>query len=336
MRINPFQYLTKLLVQSTRKFVPYGLLIILAVIAETIVKGVYRDVLILGAINAIICVGAITTNSIAGLFSLGFGGIALVASYAAALFTLPPSYKLVFLDLPHSLATVHWSFVPALLVGVSIAVLAGLIFVIPSLRLRGHYFILITLGLNIIFSNLAINLRSWTHGPLGIRNIPFFTNGWWAFGALLVVICFSQRFSQTRFGRALKTIGRDEVLAASLGINVPLYKLLAFIISSVIIGLGGILWVHYIGSMHPNVFDLNFVFLIVAMYALGGSESIWGAILGAFLITSFMHLARPIQEGFTLFGYKIPPLMGLMQVLISLILIITMIFRPSGLIKKRA
>ncbi|MEM3486247.1 MAG: branched-chain amino acid ABC transporter permease, partial [Candidatus Methanomethyliaceae archaeon] len=291
MRIKMVRNIPKFAVQSVGRFLIYFLLAALAAVAETVVKGVYRDVLILGAINAIICVGAITTNSIAGLFSLGFGGIALVASYAAALFTLPPSYKLVFLDLPNSLATVQWSFVPALLVGVSVAVLAGLVFVIPSLRLRGHYFILITLGLNIIFSNLAINLRAWTHGPLGIRNIPFFTNGWWAFGVLLAAIVFSQRFSQTRFGRALKTIGRDEVLAAALGINVPLYKLLAFVISSIIIGIGGILWVHYIGSMHPNVFDLNFVFLIVAMYALGGSESISGAILGAFIITSFTHLA---------------------------------------------
>ena len=321
--------------QSVGYFLGYCLLIALAVVAETVAQGRYKDVLVLGAINAIICTGAIITNSFAGLFSLGFGGIALVASYTAALFTLPPSYKLVFLDLPQPLATTQLPLVPALLIGVGMGVFAGLIFVLPSLRLRGHYFILITLGLNVIFSNLAINLRSWTHGPLGIRNIPFFTNGWWAFGSLTGIVVFIQQLQNTRFGQALSIIGNDEVLAATLGINVPLYKLLAFVISSLIIGVGGILWIHYIGSMHPNVFDLNFVFLIVAMYALGGSRSVWGAILGAFLITAFMHLARPIQEGFVLFGYKVPPLMGLMQVLISLLLMVTMVFRPTGLIKNK-
>lgn len=310
-------------------------LAIVAAIGETIARGVYKDVLVLGAINGIICLGAIVTNSLAGLFSLGFGGIALVAAYTAAIFTLPPSYKLVFLDLPPLLANTQWPFIPALLIGVLFGLLAGLVFVLPSFRLRGHYFILITMGLNIIFANLAINLRGWTHGPLGIRNIPFHTNAWWAFGSLAVLLLFIDRLEHTRFGWAMKTVGRDETLAAAVGINVPLYKLFAFVISSIIVGLGGILWVHYIGSMNPNVFDLNFVFLIVAMYALGGSESIWGAIVGAFLVTAFTHLARPIQEGFTIFGYNVPPLMGLMQVLISLVLIITMIARPKGLIQRK-
>jgi len=313
----------------------FVLLMLGAVVAEYFVRGVYKDVLILAAINAIVCLGAVVTNTFAGQFSLGFGGIMLTAAYTASLFTLPPSYKTVFLNLPPFLARLQWPFIPALLLGVLFSVLASLFFVFPSFRLRGHYFILITLGLNVIFANLAINLRDWTHGPLGIRNIPFYTNAWWAFGGLGLTLWFLDRFISSRFGRALIIVGRDETLAASLGINVLFYKFLSFLISSIIQGFAGVLWVHYIGSMHPNVFDLNFVFLIIAMYALGGSQRLSGAILGAAIVTAVTHLARPIQEGFKLFSYTIPPLMGLIQVLIALILIIVMIFRPEGIIRRK-
>ena len=112
------------------------------------------------------------------------------------------------------------------------------------------------------------------------------------------------------------------------------YKIYAFIIGSFIVGIGGALWVHHIGSMHPNVFDLVYVFQIIAMLTIGGSGSISGALLGAAIITLFTQLARPIQEGFVFFGLKIPPLIGLIQVFIAMILILVLIYRPQGILNQ--
>jgi branched-chain amino acid transport system permease protein len=84
--------------------------------------------------------------------------------------------------------------------------------------------------------------------------------------------------------------------------------------------------------MHPRVFGLLFVFQIIAMLAIGGPGTISGAILGAAIVTFFTQLARPIQEGFTLFGLEVPPLIGLIQVLIAMIIILVMIYRPQGLL----
>jgi branched-chain amino acid transport system permease protein len=287
---------------------------------------------LLFGINAIVCLGVSITNSYTNIFSLGFGGIMLISAYTTSMLTLPIRYKSAFLHLPLWLENAQWPFVPALMMAGIVAVLASVVLVLPAFRLRGHYFILASIGINIVMTNIGINLRSWTHGPLGLRNIPFYTNIWWVYGILILTIFFVWKLMRSKFGRALVAIGKDQTLASVLGINVVRYKIYSFIIGSFIVGIGGALWVHHIGAMHPHVFELVFVFQIIAMLAIGGSGSISGAILGAAIITFFTQFARPVQEGFTLFGLAIPPLIGLIQVLIAMILILVMIYRPQGLL----
>jgi len=299
---------------------------------ETNLRGFHLGVVLLFGINAIVCLGVSVTNSYTNIFSLGFGGIMLIAAYTTSLLTLPVRYKSAFLDLPLWLENAQWPFVPALIAAGVVAVLSSVVLVLPAFRLRGHYFILASIGINMVMTNIGINLRSWTHGPLGIRNIPFYTNIWWVYGILFLTIFFVWKLLRSKFGRAFVAIGKDQILASVLGINVVRYKIYSFIIGSFIVGIGGALWVHYIGAMHPHVFELVFVFQVIAMLAIGGSGTISGAILGAAIITFFTQLARPVQEGFTLFGLEIPPLIGLIQVLVAMILILVMIYRPQGLL----
>jgi branched-chain amino acid transport system permease protein len=308
--------------------VAVGILLLL----DTYLRGFYIGVIILFGINAIVCLGVSITNSHANIFSLGFGGIMLIAAYATSLLTLPVAYKSQFLQLPLWLENAQWPFVPALIAAGIVAVFSSVVLVLPAFRLRGHYFILASIGINIVMTNIGINLRAWTHGPLGLRNIPFYTNIWWVYGILFLTIFFVWKLLHSKFGRAFVAIGKDQTLASVLGVNVVLYKIYAFIIGSFIVGIGGALWVHHIGAMNPHVFELVFVFQIIAMLAIGGSGTISGAILGAAIITFFTQLARPVQEGFILFGLKVPPLIGLIQVLIAMIIILVMIYRPQGLL----
>lgn len=312
-----------------------GIAVGLLFLAHVYLRGFYLGVVLLFGIHAIACLGVSITNSYANIFSLGFGGIMLVAAYTCALLTLPVQYKASVLSLPLWLENAQAPFGLALAISGIVAVLSSIVLVLPAFRLRGHYFNLASLGINIVMANLAINLRSYTHGPLGLRNIPFYTNVWWVYGLLALTVFFVWRLKRSRFGRALVAIGKDQTLAAALGINVVNYKIYAFVIGSFIVGLAGSLWVHYTGSMHPNVFDLSFVFHIIAMLAIGGSTTITGALLGAAIITSFTHLARPIQEGFMLFGMQVPPLTGLIQVLMAIMVILIMIYRPDGLFGHR-
>ena len=137
-------------------------------------------------INSIACLGVSITNSYANIFSLGFGGIMLVAAYTCALLTLPGDYKAsVSLPLWRESTGAVWF-------GTgdfgSRGGLSSIVLVLPAFRLRGHYFVLASMGINIVMTNLAINMRSYTHGPLGLRNIPFHTNVWWVYGLLALTV----------------------------------------------------------------------------------------------------------------------------------------------------
>lgn len=318
--------------QNLRPLVVLALVIGLLWVLQANLRGFYLGVVVLLGINSIVCLGVTVTNSYANIFSLGFGGIMLVAAYTTSLLTLPVWYKSAVLHLPKWLELAQLPFAASLIIAGIVAVLASIVLVLPAFRLRGHYFILASIGINIVMANLGINLRAYTHGPLGIRNIPFFTNIWWVYGILIATVIFIWRLMRSKFGRALIAIGKDQTLASTLGIDIVRYKIYAFIIGSFIVGIGGALWVHHIGSMHPNVFDLVYVFQIIAMLTIGGSGSISGALLGAAIITLFTQLARPIQEGFVLFGLKIPPLIGLIQVFIAMMLILVLIYRPQGIL----
>lgn len=300
-------------------------------LADTFLGGFYLQLVRLFGINSIIALGVNITNGYTNIFSLGFGGVMLTAAYTSSILTLPIWYKEAALHLPSWLAHIQWPFLPSLLVAAIVAVIASAVLVLPAFRLKGHYFILASIGVNIVIANLAENMRSFTQGAQGLRNIPPFTNTWWVYGILLLTVIFVWRLIHSKFGRALITISKDQGLAAVMGINVVRYKIYSFIIGSFIVGIGGVLWVHLIVSINPQVFNLLFVFEIIAMLAIGGIGTISGAILGAGIVTFFTELALPIQEGFTLFSLQVPPLFGLVNLLMAIILIVIMIYRPAGI-----
>ena len=210
---------------STAKSRGYYIVVIIAAIIclaliEKNLRGFYLGIFLLFGINAIICLGVTITNGYANIFSLGFGGIMLVSAYVSSWFTLPIQYKSSFLKLPEWLEMTQLPFPLALLLGAIAAVLVSITLVLPAFRLKGHYFILASIGINIVMANLAVNLRYFTNGPFGIRNIPFATNVWWVYGILFLTVLFMWRFTYSKFGRAVITLGKDQTLASTMGIDI--------------------------------------------------------------------------------------------------------------------
>lgn len=316
-----------------RSMVSLTIYVGLLFLADTFLRGFYLQLVRLFGINSIIALGVNITNGYTNIFSLGFGGVMLAAAYTSSILTLPIGYKEAALHLPFWLARIQWPFVPSLLVAAIVAVIASSVLVLPAFRLKGHYFILTSIGVNIVIANLAENLRSFTQGAQGLRNIPAFTNTWWVYGILLLTVFFIWRLIHSKYGRALITISKDQGLAAVMGINVVRYKIYSFVIGSFIVGVGGVLWVHLIVSINPQVFNLAFVFQIIAMLAIGGIGTISGAILGAAIVTFLTEILLPIQEGFSLFSLQVPPLIGLVNLLMAILLIVIMIYRPDGIMR---
>jgi branched-chain amino acid transport system permease protein len=314
-----------------------GLIILFGflLLANTFLRGYYLRLVILFGVTAIVALGVNVTNGYTNIFSLGFGGTMMVAGYTTALLTLHPAYKKAILHLPLWLEQLQLSFPVAMVFAGILAVIASIILLLPAFRLQGQYFILASMGVNIVMGNLAENLRSVTHGDMGLRSIPAFTNIWWAYGILVLVVYFIHRLIKSKYGRALIAISKDQELAAVMGINVVKYKIISFAIGSFITGLGAALWVHLVLTMNPKAFGLVYVFQIVAMLAIGGIGTISGTIIGAGILTLGTELLAPIQEGFTLFGLAIPPVFGLVNVLMAVLLIIIMIYKPRGLMNGR-
>lgn len=311
------------------------LFIILLFILSKSLSGYYYRIFLLFGINIILTLSLNITNGYANIFSLGHGGLMLAGGYTSALLTLPIEFKANILKLPFWLEQAQVPFVFSIILAGIAAMIIGLTILLPAFRLKGHYFILASLGINIIMINIAENLRPITNGATGLRGAPAYTNIWWIFGIAIFFIYLIWTFLSSRFGRAVKAIGKDQGLAEAMGVNSAKYKAYAFMLSSFFTGIGGALWTHLILTISPSSFDLLVVFQIIMMLVIGGVSSISGSILGAAIITAILEILQPLQEGMNLFGLEIPRMFGLTQVLLAVFLIIIMINKPNGIMGEK-
>lgn len=218
------------------------------------------------------------------------------------------------------------------------ACLSGIIIGIPTLRLKGDYLAIATLGFGEIVKNIILNWDSVTRGPMGINGIPavnFFgikitildKIPWmliiWAF--VLIAYYLVRRIVRSRIGRALEAIREDEIAASSMGINTAKYKIGAFTVGAFFAGIAGSLYAGYTQAVAPNTFDFMMSVMILCMIVLGGLGRNVASIGGAVIIVLAEFTPR-------LLGISniIPPQLN--QVLFGLILVLMMIYRPQGII----
>ena len=282
----------------------------------------YYQILILAGINIILAVSLNLTNGVAGQFSIGHAGFFAVGAYVAACISVygGPGLHSLFGFLPSSGygdpqgAAV---LLIAIIGGALAAALAGLVVGIPSLRLRGDYLAIVTLGFGEIIRVLILNIDA-VGGARGFIGIPKLSNFFWVFGGAAAAILTVRNLTRSGYGRALLSIREDEIAAQAMGIPVTRYKVMAFVISAAFAGMAGALFGHFTMYLHTNSFTFVKSFEIIIMIALGGLGSLPGAVLGAVVITVLPELFREFSE------YR--------MVIYSLALILIMIFRPQGLL----
>jgi branched-chain amino acid transport system permease protein len=208
----------------------------------------------------------------------------------------------------------------ALLVGGALAAVAGYLVGLPSLRLRGDYLAIVTLGFGEIIRVLILNIDA-IGGARGLPGIPGWADVFWVGLCVVAVIGLSRNLAHSTHGRALFAIRDDEVAAEALGVNTTAYKVLAFVLGAFFAGVAGGLFAHYLSYLNPNSFTFIKSIEVIAMVVLGGMGSISGAVLAAVLLTLLPELLRPVKE------YR--------MVIYSLMLIVLMITRPQGLLGTR-
>ncbi|HEY0544440.1 MAG TPA: branched-chain amino acid ABC transporter permease [Pyrinomonadaceae bacterium] len=293
----------------------------------------YGRLLVFIGINAILAVSLNLITGFTGQFSIGHAGFMAVGAYSSAYLTVyhgPAMEAWLTGKVGASLAHVL-VFMLAILVGGLVAALAGLIVGIPSLRLRGDYLAIVTLGFAEIIRIVILNIDK-VGGPTGFT-VPGYTNFLWVgiFAVLTIVIV--RNIVRSDMGRALVSIREDELASEAMGINTTKYKVISFVISSAFAGIAGVLFGHYNKFLSTNDFTFIRSFEIIIMIVLGGMGSITGAILGAAVITILPEALRQLPS-VMIFGKQFN-FADLRLVIYALLLILIMLFRPQGVLGTR-
>ena len=291
------------------------------------------------AINIVLALSMNLVQGFTGIFSLGHAGFMAVGAYTVALLTIPVAKKETLFMLEPLIAhfnTLTLLFGVALLIGGLLA--AGLAFLIglPCLRLRGDYLAIATLGFSEIIRIVITNAQALTNGAQGLKSIPKTADIWWCYGIALAVLIFIALLISSSFGRALKAIREDEIAAESMGISLLGHKMLAFMISAFLAGVGGGLYASYIGTIGPDVFQISRTYDILMIVVMGGMGSITGSVVAAFLVTIGQEWLRVLDGPLPFLPFwPENGVSGMRMVVFSVLLLIVILFFRNGLFGHR-
>ncbi|KKL76188.1 hypothetical protein LCGC14_2047390 [marine sediment metagenome] len=273
----------------------------------------YPDLMIFAGIYSLITIGLSLLMGYAGQISLGQAAFYGIGAYVSAILTAT-----------YGLNPWFWMVI-GMIVAAIVAVLVG----VPSLKLKGHYLAMATLAFGIIVFIIFNEEVEWTGGPDGMSGIPGLSLFGFAFDSVekyyylvwffvLSVFVFTINVIQSRTGRALRAIHASEAASRAMGINVSRFKVVVFVYSAILASLAGSLYAYHLNFINPSTFDLFFSIKLLIMIALGGMHDIWGAIIGAFLIT-FLSF-----EWLHFFGeFEV--------IVYGVILLLVIIFLPQGM-----
>jgi len=271
----------------------------------------------------------------AGLLDLGYAAFFAIGSYAFAM-----------LASPHF--GIHVPFWVMLFVASGIAGIFGILLGAPTLRLRGDYLAIVTLGFGEIVPQTFLNLSQWTGGPNGINSLDGPTIGSYKFGfdvtpyyyLMLVLIAFAvwaaSNLRDSRLGRSWMAIREDELAAAHVGINTTTAKLAAFALGASFSGLAGVAYGAKLSLVSPDQFQFNVSVAILSMLVLGGMGNIRGVIIGSLVISSLDRFILPQATNFLQNTMHLNvDLTNSRFMIYGVILVVMMLFRPEGIIPNR-
>ncbi len=285
---------------------------------------------------AIVVLGLNLQWGFTGLFNVGVAGFVALGAYTSALVTTP--------EVAGRLGGLGWPVAVGWLCAMGVAGLAGLVVGALALRLRHDYLAITTFGVAVTIQLVANNATALTGGPFGVQFIPKPLQSWlgtglpWTLGYLAVslgllglVYLALERLVRSPWGRVLRAIREDEAAAASLGKRPFVFRLQSFVIGSMLMGLGGAVYAHFVGYIAPEDFLPILTFQLWAMLIVGGSGNNRGAVLGAFVVWTFWAAAGSLLRGWVPQAEQARAA-ALQVVLIGVLIACMLVLRPRGLI----
>lgn len=275
-----------------------------------IINSYYLQILMFAGINIIMTISLNLVNGFTGQFSIGHAGFMAVGAYASAVVTTVlfnttswPAYFQVPI------------FLLSLIVGGIFAGFIGFLIGLPTLRLKGDYLAIVTLGFGELLRAI-IRLIDYVGGPRGLAGIPRYTNLFWVFLITILCIYAARNFVNSSFGRACISIRENEVAAETMGVDTTKYKIISFTFASAMAGVAGGLFAHLLMFLQPDTFSfLKSIDYLVFLYA-GGMSSISGSIISAGVLTAVPELMRFLAKW--------------RMVIYGVLLVVLMIKKPEG------
>ena len=280
----------------------YGLISVL--VSVGVLNLFYVQILQQIGINIILAVGLNLIVGFSGQFSLGHAGFMAIGAYAAAIIgSKSPTYG---------------AFFGAMLVGALLSGAVALLVGIPTLRLKGDYLAVATLGVSEIIRIFIINGGSITNGAAGILGIPNFTTWQMVYFFVVITTIATLNFLRSPIGRSTLSVREDDIAAESVGVNTTKIKIIAFVFGAITASIAGSLQAGFIGSVVPKDYTFINSINVLIIVVFGGLGSITGAIVSAIVLGILNMLLQDVAS--------------VRMIIYALALVLVMIFRPGGLL----
>lgn len=256
--------------------------------------------LVIIGVNIILAIGLNLITGFTGQFSLGHAAFMSIGAYTSGILT----------------AKLGQPFIVGIIAAALTAALAGIFVGVPTLRLKGDYLAIATLGFAEIVKIVGLN-NAYIGGAIGLNDIPQYTNWTWLYFGVIGTILVAHNFVNSYHGRACISIREDEIAAEAMGVNTTYYKILVFTIGALLAGIAGALYANYFFFIKPDSFGFMKSVDILVIVVFGGLGSITGSVVGAILLSIISVFLQSVPE--------------LRMVIYAVVLFLIMVYRPQGI-----
>lgn len=325
----------EMLAQSWPLLAPAMLVSVIA-LASTLGSGSLQQTVAMMLVNMVMVIGLYTFVGNSGVLSFGHVSFMGVGAYASALFTIPIAIRQAQLpELPAFIAQTELLTTSAIFVAASIAAAIGFVVAIPLMRLSGLPASIASFSLLLVVYTVIKQWRALTAGPSVLGGMPLDTTVGSSCAWAVFAMALSYAFQISRSGRRLRASREDTVAAQASGVCITRERVIAFTLSAFIVGIGGALYGHLLGSFDPNAFYLQATFLLMVMLVLGGINSLAGAVLGTITVAMLLEILRRLEPGFSVGPVVVPALANLRELGLGALLVLVLTLRPGGVTNNR-
>lgn len=314
-----------------------GGLILLAVLASQMVGiRLYDRVATNLCISLTLVLGLQVFMGNSGILSFAHIGFMGIGAYATAVLTIPAQMKGMALpDIYPFLKGVQLSPYAAIAVSGLVAALVAAIVSYPLMRLSDAAAVITSFALLVVLHTVMTHWSALTNGPRTLFGVPEATDVTLAAFVAILALIAAILFKESRTGKLLRASRDDERAAAAIGARIPQLRWRAFILAALFTGIGGALWAHFITSFSPRAFYLKETFLILSMLVIGGANTVTGAVIGTFIVTTAYEVLRGLEGVMNAAKITNEPVIGLTEIVLALAMMAILVLRPGGLFPTR-